>query len=308
MLKKLTEFVPMGVLSLIFGKLLGDGNLTIEKQRQPRFRFQHCYSDHEWCNNCYESLKAYIPLAPPKKRITLDSRLEKGYSESVYVQSKTSPLFGLLKQLWYQENKKVIPLEILSEVLDEAGLAWWYQDDGHLAICNRNRVRKIILSSDNFSYEENTTLIELLKQKFQLTFSLDGQNRLCLYNQKEILFFLNKVRPLMHSSMNRKLYHFTNKECSLFPHRKRTTISLPTSILVKAPTKDIIGMIESIETESFLQNWFNECYRNKILNLSLDNNKYQINIEKEQLIKIDYLKKRTGLTMNEIVYLASQID
>jgi hypothetical protein len=186
MLESLLQLAPKGILSLIFGKLLGDGSLTIEKHRQPRFRFQHCYLDRDWCYNCYDSLKTYIPLTPPKKRVTSDPRLIKGYSESIYVQSRTTPLFVSLKQLWYQDNKKVIPFEILSMVFVEAGLAWWYQDDGHLKIEN-NRVRKIILSTDNFSKVENEKLVELLKQKFNLSFSLDGQNRLCLYDQVQIL-------------------------------------------------------------------------------------------------------------------------
>jgi hypothetical protein len=145
MLGNLLQLAPKEILSLIFGKLLGDGNLTIEKHRQPRFRFQHCYLVREWGIYCYDSLKSFIPLAPPKKRITSDPRLTKGYSESIYVQSRTSPLFVLLKELWYQGNQKVIPIEVLSILIDEAGLAWWYQDDGHLKIENNN-VRKIILN------------------------------------------------------------------------------------------------------------------------------------------------------------------
>jgi hypothetical protein len=152
MLESLLQVAPKEILSLISGKLLGDGNLTIEKHRQPRFRFQHSYLDREWSFYCYDSLKSFIPLAPPKKRITLDSRILKGISESIYVQSRTSPLFVSLKHLWYQGNKKVIPFEILSMAINEVGLAWWYQDDGHPKI-EDNKVRKIILSTDNFSRE-----------------------------------------------------------------------------------------------------------------------------------------------------------
>jgi hypothetical protein len=302
MLENLLQLAPKEVLSL----LLGDGNLTIEKHRQPRLRFQHCYLDREWCSYCYNSLKTFIPLAPPKKRVTSDPRLIRGYSVSVYVQSRTCPLFVSLKQLWYQGNKKVIPFEILSMLIDEAGLAWWYEDDGHLKIDN-NKVRKIILSTDNFSKEENDNLIELLKQKFNLSFSLDGQNRLCLYDQVQILYFLHTVKPYIHFSMVRKIYqHLDTIDQSLFPQMKRTTISLPDTVSIISPTQDIINIIKQIDKDTFIHNWFNIWYQEKssIFNSS-DKIIYQIALNKECLLKLERIKNQTGLKMNDIVYLAS---
>jgi hypothetical protein len=305
MLDSLLQVAPKDILSLIFGKMLGDGSLTIEKHRQPRFRFQHCYLDREWSFYCYDSLKTYIPLAPPKKRVTSDPRLINGYSESIYVQSRTSPLFVSLKQFWYQGNKKVIPIEILSMVIDEAGLAWWYQDDGHLKIEN-NKVRKIILSTDNFSKEENEKLVELFNEKFDLSFSLDGQNRLCLYDQVQILYFLYLVKPFIHFSMERKNYRLYTINQSFIPLRKRTTISLPDTISIKSPTNDINTIIEQIDMDIFIQNWFNIWYKEKstIFNNS-DKIRYQIVMNKEQLLKLENIKIQTGLNMNDIVYLAA---
>jgi hypothetical protein len=306
MLENLLQHAPKEVLSLIFGKLLGDGNLTIEKHRQPRLRFQHCYLDHEWCSYCYDSLRSFIPLAPPKKRITSDPRLIKGYSESIYVQSRTYPLFVILKELWYQGNKKIIPFEILSILFDEAGLAWWYQDDGHLKVEN-NKVRKIILSTDNFSREENDNLIELLEQKFNLSFSLDGQNRLCMYDQVQILYFLYTVKPYIHSSMDRKKYQYLDTiDQSIFPQTKRTTISLPDTVSIISPTQDIINIIKQIDMDTFIHNWFTIWYLEKssILKIS-DKIRYQIAINKVCLMKLEHIKNQTGLKMNDIVYLAS---
>jgi hypothetical protein len=306
MLENLLQLAPKEVLSLIFGKMLGDGNLTIEKHRQPRFRFQHCYLDREWGFYCYDSLRSFIPLAPPKKRIISDSRLIKGYSESIYVQSRTSPLFVFLKEIWYQGNKKVIPFDILSRIIYEAGLAWWYQDEGHLKIDN-NKVRKIILSTDNFSSKENDNLIELLKQKFNLSFSLDGQNRLCLYDQVQILFFLYTVKPHIHFSMDRKIYHHLDTiDQSLIPQTKRTTISLPDTVSIISATQDIINIIKQIDMDSFIHNWFTIWHQEKssIFN-NTDKIRYQIAINKECILKLEHIKNQTGLKMNDIVYLAS---
>ncbi|MGI8385389.1 hypothetical protein [Robertmurraya sp. P23] len=193
MMVDLTKNTPGNILSYLYGKLLGDGNLTIEERKQPRFRFQHTYSDQLWCRHCYETLKPYLPLNPPKNKKVIDPRLVNGYSESVYVQSKTHPLFTILKDKWYQDRKKIIPFDSLEYLLTPATLSWWYQDDGHLTIKD-NKPKKIILSTDSFSTKENRMLIDLLNKKFQLNFAIDGQNRLCLYDQPQIFIFLHMVR------------------------------------------------------------------------------------------------------------------
>jgi hypothetical protein len=235
MLEILLQVAPKEILSLIFGKMLGDGSLTIEKQG----------------------------------------------------------------------NKKVIPFEILSMVIDEAGLAWWYQDDGHLKIEN-NKVRKIILSTDNFSKDENEKLVALLKHRFDLSFALDGQNRLCLYDQIQILYFLYLVKPFIHFSMERKNYQLDTINHSFIPLRKRTTISLPDKISIKSPTNDINTIIEQIDMSTFIQNWFKLWYKEKSSIFKSSNKiRYQIAINKEQLVKIEHIKNQTGLNMNDIVYLAS---
>jgi hypothetical protein len=111
MLENLLQLAPKEILSLIFGKLLGDGNLTIEKHRQPRLRFQHCYLDREWCSYCYNSLKTFIPLAPPKKRVTSDLRLIKGYSESVLSDQEHPHYLYHLNSFGIKATKKLSPLK-----------------------------------------------------------------------------------------------------------------------------------------------------------------------------------------------------
>jgi hypothetical protein len=233
----LLNLIPIDPLSLICGKLLGDGNLSIEKKRKPRFRFQHRLEDKDWCIHCYDLLNKYIPLAEPKYKYTKDSRLIKSYSESFFVQSRTSEIFTLLKKFWYRDHRKIIPFDLLDCVLNVEGLAWWYQDDG--CLINDNGIpRKIILSTDNFTNEENKALINLIAKKFLIKFSIDGQNRLCLYDQKQIYFFLKHINPFIHESMSRKKLQKHENRLEL-PCKKRTTIYLPQKIQITHPTKEI---------------------------------------------------------------------
>jgi len=107
LLEGLLQHIPIRSLSLINAKLLGDGNLTIEGSKQPRFRFQHSYADRGWCYFCYESLHSFIPVNPPRYKKNIDPRINAGFSETLYVQSRISPVLTLLKQSGMQARKRL---------------------------------------------------------------------------------------------------------------------------------------------------------------------------------------------------------
>ncbi len=192
-----------GFHNYICGKLLGDGCITKQERRKPRFQFMHRTEDVGWAEHCYDQLKNFIPLSPPTYRKVVDLRIKKGYSESYIVQSKTDEVITDLYKQWYPSGKKVLPFDFIEQYLDERALAWWYQDDGHLMIVNRT-VSKIILSTDSCSREDNVWLIHLLFDKFSLRFVKDGQNRILIYDQFQIIYFLHLVTPWLDESMKRK--------------------------------------------------------------------------------------------------------
>lgn len=144
----------------ICGKLLGDGCITKQENRKPRFQFMHRAEDKGWARHCYNHLKDDIPVNPPAYRKVTDKRLKKGFSESYVVQSKTDDLITELYETWYPQARKELPMHWIERYLDEQALAWWYQDDRHLKI-ERGIISKIILSTDSFSQAEN----EFLKQQ-----------------------------------------------------------------------------------------------------------------------------------------------
>jgi hypothetical protein len=80
------------ILSMITGKLLGDGCITKQKGRNPRFQFIHSATDKEWCFFCYKKLMNDLPLAPPHYKKVIDKRISKGFTECYQVQSRTDPL------------------------------------------------------------------------------------------------------------------------------------------------------------------------------------------------------------------------
>lgn len=282
---------------IINWQTLGDGNLTIEGNKQPRFRFQHRTEDYGWCLYCFEELREFVPLNSPKYIKNEDPRLKAGFSENFYVQSKTSIVLTLLKTLWYNGKKKVLPIEFLKLSLSEESLAWWYQDDGHL-VWKDGTVKKIILSTDNFTIAENLGLIELLAELYNLRFSLDGKNRICLYDQPQIMYFLYLVKDYIHPVMARKLPTYCIIKNSDMFIKKRTSIYLP-SRLTK-PTEEIKKLLIDLDTNTFVNNWFINGFKIGTKTTQAKYS-YQVTLTENELNKIQYIQRRTGLRMSEIV-------
>lgn len=250
-------------LNMMTGKMLGDGCITKQKGRKPRFQIIHSINDKEWCFYCYEKLMTTLPLSSPRYKKVHDSRIQKGYTECFQVQSRTDPIITWLESIWYDNRIKRIPFDFLDKYLNEIALAWWYQDDGHLSVKN-DTPKKIILSTDNFHRTENIRLTGLLARKFHLFFKLDSQNRLILYDQLQIYYFLRLVQPYLHESMNRKTAPI--KESNAIS--KRTTIYLPRQIQLTKPTSDINEQLYHLYTLSKIvmdRTKYIDCYPKAIV-------------------------------------------
>lgn len=294
--------VSNNLYPLIIGKLLGDGCITKQINRKPRFQFIHTASDKDWCFYCFEQLMKGLPLSEPFYRKVKDNRVKNGYTECFQVQSRTDSLITWLESIWYQNRKKIIPFYFLEHYINEQTLAWWYQDDGHLSQKN-NVPKKIILSTDNFTNYENHLLIDLLSRKFKLYFILDAQNRLILYDQLQIYYFLRLVEIYMHTSMDRK----TLRKMDLTEiNNKRTTVYLPVDIHLTRPTTQIneklinlYSLIEIVQTRTNYIKYYKEFFFQ--IPFCQETRGYQIIINKEYLTPIYAIKYQTGLTISQII-------
>ncbi|MDU1844850.1 MAG: endonuclease [Niallia nealsonii] len=297
-------------LCMITGKLLGDGNLFQSPGRQARLRFSHRMEDKEWTYHCYHELKQCIPLVMPKYRKIADPRISAGYTEHYYSQSRNSKYFSELMNIWYPQGKKILPFTFLERYLNVLALAWFYQDDGCL-IMKDSKIKKIILSTECFSMEENKLLAQLIYQKFHIQFSQDKQNRLLLYDQKQILYFLHMIDPYLHSCMNRK------RRLALFlPSKlpdKRTTIKLPLSITIKFPTEEIYQILDTLpkllsvlKSKNGLRNLFiNDYFLEDFTNTKKS---YQIIIKGKQRDLLEECNFISGLNNSQITELCYRIN
>jgi hypothetical protein len=308
----LMQRLPLYALSMINGKLLGDANILIEKTRRPRLRFSHTVHDKEWCLFCYEQLSKYIRFAKLKYRKIVDPRTKSGFTEHYYVQSLTSEIIDLLREIWYPNDKKIIPFSFLSHTLHPVCLAWWYQDDGHLKI-EKNQVKKVVLSTDSFSYEENRQLIHLIYEKYKLKFSLDKQNRLILYDQPQIFYFISIIKPHVHPSMSRKISIPNLLETHLVNSR-RTTIYLPKHLKVHQPTKDIhqiLAKLPLLYKQLCNRETYHMMFCTQFPKLNIEKQKlkpYQICLYKEQLEWLYKCKSITGLSISHLIHLCFLVN
>lgn len=298
----ISTHIDRNTIAMITGKLLGDGSITVHKGRWPRFQYSHRCEDKEWVFHCYNSLNKYFPLSPPAYKKVIDPRLIKGYSACYYVQSKKHPLTKELESIWYQTRVKHIPYDFISYFFNDISLAWWYQDDGCL-LKEKNKVKKVILSVESFSKDDILWMKTFLKTRYQLDFKTDGQNRLILYNQFDILYFLHLVGQYIHTSMWRKNIGYSSIDFRI--PSKRTTLYLPSNFSFRKPTAEINAAIEEIyklikiiKEDRFYLEWFNTF--EPFINPVNDRTSYQINIEALNYRKLELVKSWTGLTYSDI--------
>ncbi|HET7577761.1 MAG TPA: endonuclease [Bacillales bacterium] len=299
--QQLITHVPKRALEMFTGKLLGDGNITIEKRIRGRFRFGHTASDKAWCFHCYQELKTYFPFAPPKYREIKDKRTNIKYKQ-YYVQSTTHDMIEQLKYCWYEGKQKQLPRSLIDYAMSPLCLAWWYQDDGHLKTGN-GVPKKIILSTDSFSLRERNYLKQILFEKFHLDFHPDGQKRLILYNKPSIYYFLHIVRPYIIDGMSRKDIKPTPLNISNFPSTLRTTISLPSFVSITKPTKQIQNALKQL---SELMNTLDQNYQELFKTWASESKKwnntrkpYQIQIPQKELFYLEQFHTKTGFQKGE---------
>jgi LAGLIDADG DNA endonuclease family len=302
-IEELSDLLPPEIISMIIGKLLGDGNLTIEKNKRPRLRFSHKLQDRQWCQYSKDMLATSISFPPIKYRKIYDTRIAKGFTESYYAQSHTHLALDMLKQLWYSSNNKTIPFGLLEKFFTSISLAWWFMDDGHLKMEN-DQPSKIILSTESFTLIELQNLCTLLIEKFHLDFKIDKAKRLVIYNKMQIYYFLKIIHPYLVSCMYRKT--LLKSSLSQLTKPKRTTIHLP--IKLSSPTKQIHealqGLQDLINISADRVSYF-RIYPALLRNIRMQNPcnfSYQVTLPPHLIKEIIKIQNITGMKMSEIVY------
>ena len=191
------------ILSIIFGSLLGDCHAEFRsKGNGTRFCFYQ-ESSHvaylNWLHSVLANL-GYCSSSLPEIKTRLG---KKGIVRKV-VRFKTWTYSSLnwIHDLWYINNKKVVPSNI-DDYLNPLALAIWIMDDGSKVGVG------LKLSTNCFTYSDCTLLIKVLYDNFNIKSTIQSTGKDYQYNLyiwKESMPLLREiVLPYVHPSMKYKL-------------------------------------------------------------------------------------------------------
>lgn len=177
---------------VILGSLLGDGSLKIhQKYKNARFSFRHSIKQKEYFFWKKEQLKDISS----DRCWWLQENDGKGSNGKLRYQSLALPALSEVYQAVCDRGKFKIQRNWLNQ-LTPLSLAVWWMDDGSV-IANG---RKGVFCTDSFSYREQLTLLEYLKNVWKIETKIGklvgpDRYRLFMYSAEQTKRFLRTILP-----------------------------------------------------------------------------------------------------------------
>jgi len=190
------------IKQVVTGCLMGDGSCAMSSSHSVNARFSFAQSIiHSGYLYFVFLILINFCTSIPRLQSTFDKRYNKVYSFLKF-QTLALPIFTELRQLFYINGVKVVPVTI-EALLSDVALAFWAQDDGY------KEKSGFILCTDSFTKAECELLISVLYKKFGLICTLRqwrGKNQYRIYITAQSMDkFRSLVSPYFHSSMLYKL-------------------------------------------------------------------------------------------------------
>lgn len=181
---------------ILIGTIIGDGCLFTGKYaRFHRINLAHSIKQKKYFMMKYEIIKDLV-LSEPKESVEHDKRTNKNYY-SIRLQSKASPLYTELYNVWYKDKKKVILLNEI-EKIDKLGLAVKYFDDGSF-IRNAGNI-----AMNDYDFESVDNFRKVMYKKFNILTTLQKRKNIYI-PKKEFINFKEIIMPYATSDVLYKL-------------------------------------------------------------------------------------------------------
>jgi recombination protein RecA len=180
---------------LLFGSLLGDGNLNTETQgRTVRYRALQQEKQKDYLMHKYEVLKDLCD-SPPIYGETYDPRTQKIYKRWFFnTRTETSLIFyGNLFYDYDPQSKKFVkkvPLQV-EKFLTPRAVAYWYMDDGSLKSKRRSNAMRI--STEGFKPEEVSRLRNALRSNFNIETAAHKKHKTAVVNGVETKIYIGDL-------------------------------------------------------------------------------------------------------------------
>ena len=169
----------------LYGSLLGDDHLRIDgKRKYPILAVCHSSKQKKYIEWKY---KIWKQIATGGIKSVVMKVKGKSYS-AYYFTTAAHPDFLNFHNLFYFNRKKIINKDILSR-LTPFSISVWYMDDGYYRK-SRGRAQ---LSTNSFTYEENTIIKNYFKERWHLSSNIgtsdSGSHYLWFNTENTIEFF-----------------------------------------------------------------------------------------------------------------------
>lgn len=195
-LKKLSQIQ----LEASIGLMLGDASLqTQNKGKAYRMKFEWGNRHIDYVNHVYNLFDEWVISKPHEKtRISPKNNIVTNWG----FQTISHEAFNLLADLFINNSKKSVIINLISNHLTPVGLAYWFMDDGGKLDYNPNSKNKsIVLDTQSFTSEEVSMMSNELEKKFNLgceVRSNKGKKVIVLKNYGQFIFLTgNHIIPEM---------------------------------------------------------------------------------------------------------------
>jgi len=194
-LERKSIIIPNNLLSVFIGIILSDANISKAYKADARLQFKQAVNHIEYFYFVFFKLNHYCSKAPyiTKTIISKKEHIELSFT------TRTLPCITKLYNIFYLNNKKVVPTT-LYDLLTWEALAYWIMGDG-----TYNSGVKI--QTNSFTIKEVVFILNILIIKFNLECSLHFQrgNPIIYIKSKSLKRNLDNILPFMHDSMKYKI-------------------------------------------------------------------------------------------------------
>jgi hypothetical protein len=146
---------------ILFGTILGDAYLQKTGEKNARLRLEHGAGQKDYLFWKVNNLSQFFQGKP--KYLERVHPITKRTYQYWRHQSQSTPLFGKLRKIFYQDGRKIIPQNI-EEFMTPRSIAVWYMDDGYYY--ERDHCSYLYLG--NVEKEEAELIQDAFAKKFNL--------------------------------------------------------------------------------------------------------------------------------------------
>lgn len=185
---------------IIIGTLLGDGHLESDGFKASRLQIKQCEFKKEYVFWLYEEFKNLVKTPPQQRK-------DNG---QWYFSTRSIVELDSYRKIFYENRRKLVPVNIRELFVSPLSLAVWFMDDGSLDYRVRSHY-SFNLSTDSFTIDEVRLLQEVMEKEFGIQTSIQtpscrGKKYVKLYIGKSGRdMFLKTINPYIISCFSYKL-------------------------------------------------------------------------------------------------------